>query len=74
MFNCSLGDFMKKDFMKIKANSDGNLPLNKRLKLYNMTYLLDLLLKIIANVIHKFFLVNVCMSYKDATQYEKNQI
>ena len=37
MFNCSLGDFMKKDFMKIKANSDVNLPLNKRLKLYNMT-------------------------------------
>ena len=26
-----------KDFMKIKFNSDDNLPLNKTLKLYNMT-------------------------------------
>ena len=26
-----------KDFMKIKFNSDDNLPLNKRLKLHNMT-------------------------------------
>ena len=26
-----------KDFMKIKLNSDDNLPLNKKLKLHNMT-------------------------------------
>ena len=26
-----------KDFMKIKFNSDDNLPLNKKLKLHNMT-------------------------------------
>ena len=26
-----------KDFMKIKFNSDDNLPLNKTLKIYNMT-------------------------------------
>ena len=29
-----------KDFMKIKFNSDDNLPLNKTLKLYNMTIII----------------------------------
>ena len=28
---------IKKDYMKIKFNSDDNLPLNKQLKFHNMT-------------------------------------
>ena len=28
---------IEKDFMKVKFNSDDNLPLNKTLKLHNMT-------------------------------------
>ena len=34
--NRRLGDYGE-DFMKIKFNSDDNLPLNKTLKLHNMT-------------------------------------
>ena len=30
----------EKDFMKIKFNSDDNLPLNKTLKLHNMTIII----------------------------------
>ena len=33
---CSSAEY-DKDFMKIKFNSDDNLPLNKTLKLHNMT-------------------------------------
>ena len=39
-----------KDFMKIKFNSDDNLPLNKTLKIHNITFL-----KRMVNIIHKFF-------------------
>ena len=33
------GEYVK-DFMKIKFNSDDNLPLNKTLKLHNMTIII----------------------------------
>ena len=39
----------EKDYMKIKFNSDDDLPLNKPLKLHNMTK------KKMVNFIHKFF-------------------
>ena len=37
--NNKLGEYGK-DFMKIKFNSDDNLPLNKTLKLHNMTIII----------------------------------
>ena len=42
-----------KDFMKIKINSDDNLPLNKTLKLHNMTIIIGLFLKKMVNFIRK---------------------
>ena len=41
--------------MKLKFNSDGDLPLNKPLKLHAMAILSDLFLKKVVNFIHKFF-------------------
>ena len=37
--NNKLGEY-EKDFMKIKSNSDDHLPLNKTLKLHNMTIII----------------------------------
>ena len=56
-----------KDFMKIKFNSDDNLPLNKTLKIHNMTIVLDLFLKKMVNIINKFFSMNIFMSYTNVT-------
>ena len=44
--------------MKIKFNTDDNLPLNKMLKLIILK-LLDLFLTKMINTIHKFFWMNV---------------
>ena len=57
----------RKEFMKIKFNSDDNLPLNKTLKIHNMTIVLDLFLKKMVNIINKFFSMNIFMSYKNVT-------
>ena len=57
-----------KDFMKVKFNSDGNLPLNKILRLHNLTILLGLFFKKTTSITYKFFWMNVCMSYKNATK------
>ena len=46
----------EKDYMKIKFNSDDDLPLNKPLKLHNMTK------KKMVNFIHKFFQMILCMN------------
>ena len=47
----------EKDYMKIKFNPDDNLPLNKILKLHNLT------MKMV-NSIHKSSWMNACMNYK----------
>ena len=60
-------DEYRKEFMKIKFNSDNNLPLNKTLKIHNMTIVLDLFLKKMVNIINKFFSMNIFMSYKNVT-------
>ena len=52
-----------KGYMKIKFNSDDNLPLNKVLK-YPMLTLPDLFSKKMVNTNHKFSQMNVCMKYK----------
>ena len=53
------GEYRKK-LIKIKFNLDNNLPLNKTLKLYNLTIIIR-------------FVFQVCMSYQDAIKYEKIQ-
>ena len=45
----------EKDYMKIKFNSDDNLPLNKPLKFHNMTITISLFLNKMINFIHKSF-------------------
>ena len=46
----------EKDYMKIKFNSDDNLPLNKPLKFHNMIITIrSVFLKKMANFIRKFF-------------------
>ena len=45
----------EKDYMKIKFNSDDNLPLNKPLKCYLMTITIRSVLKKMVNFIHKSF-------------------
>ena len=45
----------EKDYMKIKFNSDDNLPLNKPLKFHLMTILSDLFLKKMVYFIHNLF-------------------
>ena len=45
----------EKDYMKIKFNSDDDLPLKKPLKFHLMTITKDLFLKKIVNFIHKSF-------------------
>ena len=44
-----------KDFMEIKLDLDDSLPLNKTLKVYNMTICCNLFLKKMVNIIYKFF-------------------
>ena len=59
--------------MKIKFNADDHLPLNKLLKLYNLTITLSSVSNENDKYYPKIFSTNVCISYKHATQYEKIQ-
>ena len=43
-----------KDFMKIKFDTDDNLPLSKTLKLHNMTIIINLFLKKMVSFTRKF--------------------
>ena len=43
-----------KDYMKIKLNSDDDLPFNKILKLHNLTIVVRSVFKKMVNTIHKF--------------------
>ena len=45
----------EKDYMKIKFNSDDDLPLNKSLKFRLMTITVDMFLKKMVNFIRKYF-------------------
>ena len=57
-------DDYNKKCMKIKFNSDGDLPLGKRLNLHNMTIVVRSVFQEDKNIIHKFSQVNVCINYK----------
>ena len=52
--NNKSGEFGK-DFMKIKFNSDDSLPLNKTLKLHNMTIMVQSVFEEYGKYYHKFF-------------------
>ena len=45
----------EKDYMKIKFNSDDNLPLNKQLKFHNMTITVRYVCEENGNFIRKYF-------------------
>ena len=53
--NSGKADEYEKDFIKNKFNSDDNLPLNKILKLHNLTIIVNLFLKKMENITCKFF-------------------
>ena len=53
-----------KDFMKIKFNSDNNLPLNKILKLHNLTIVVGTVFQEDGKYYPQVFLDECCMNYK----------
>ena len=63
-----------KDFMKIKFESDNNLPLNKTLKLHMLTIIVRSVFEEDGKYYPQFsFSTNVCMSYKNVTLYKANK-
>ena len=58
-----MGEY-EKDFMKIKFNSDDNLPLNNTLKLHNITIIIRSVFEENGKYYPQAFLMNVCMNYK----------
>ena len=57
----------RKDFMKIKFESDDDLPLSKTFNVLDMIIVAASVLEKMVNIIHKFFYMNVSMNYKDVT-------
>ena len=53
--------------MKVKLDSDDDLPLNKLLKFPTMTVIVRSFPEKMVNFIHKFILMSVCMNHKDYT-------
>ena len=60
-------DKYTKDFMKVRFESNDNLPLNKPKKFYVLTQIVSAFLKKTMSIIHNFFQINIFMSYKNAT-------
>ena len=54
-----------KGCMKIKLNSNDNLPLNKPLKFYQMTVTIRCVFSEDNNFIHKYFQMELCIAYKN---------
>ena len=52
-----------KDFMKIKFNTDDNLPLNKPLKLHLLTIIVRCIFEEDGKFYLQLYLETVCMSY-----------
>ena len=53
-----------KDYMKVRFSSDDNLPLNKQLKFYSITKLLDVYLVKIISFIHNYLQMKLCIAYE----------
>ena len=52
--------------MKIKFNSDDELPLNKTIEIPSMTIVVRaIFLESIKSIIHKYFSMNICINYKN---------
>ena len=47
--------------MKIKFDSDDELPLNKTIDIHSMIIVVRLFFMKVTNIIHKFFQMNVCI-------------
>ena len=54
-----------KDFMKIKFESDDDLPLYKTFNILDMMIVVASALEKMVNIIHKFLYMNASMNYKD---------
>ena len=57
----------RKDFKKIKFDSDDNLPLNEILKFHNLTIIVRSVFQEDSKYYPQIFSMNVCMSYFNAT-------
>ena len=57
----------KKDYMKIKFNSDDDLPLKKPLKFYAMTIIIRSVFEDGGKLYPQFFQMTLCMNYKNVT-------
>ena len=56
----------RKDFMKIKFESNNDLPLGKTFKIFDMMIVVASVLKNMLNIMHKFVYMNMRISYKNA--------
>ena len=64
--NTKSSDDYDDKFMKIKFTSDDELPLNRTIEIPSMTIVVRVFFFLrTTNIIHKFFLTNVCIKYKN---------
>ena len=59
--------------MKIKFNTDNNLPLNKPLKLHQLTIIVRFFLKMIVNFIRNFIQAAISLSYNNGNKNKTNE-
>ena len=59
--------------MKIKFNTDNNLPLNKPLKLHQLTIIVRFFLKMIVNFIRNFIQAAIYLSYNNGNKNKTNE-
>ena len=57
-------DDYNENYMKVKVNSDGDLPLNKTIETYDATIIVGLFFMKITNINCKFSLMDAYMNYK----------
>ena len=58
-------EYYDEKYMKIKFNSDDELPLNKTIKIPTIKIVVRAIFLKKTNIIHKFSYMNVCMNYKN---------
>ena len=62
----------RKDYIKIKFNSDDDLPLNQPLKLHLVTIIIRSVFKEDGKFMHNFFQTTLCMSQCKHAAVQKN--
>ena len=60
--------------MKIKPNSDDDLPLSKKIEIPTMTIVVRAVFMKITNFIHKFSYMNIYINYSYLIRYKAKQI